>query len=160
MSYVFICCVSRPRRRLPEEPLEGHLGRRLQASRGALSGWSLTHGVNTHGAVAKVMFFLQIVEEGSPWHFSEDKSRLTGVPKKSYVKRHNICSDPISADPICPSPRRASSRRRRARRGRGAAAVRSVRGTGANRRKDTWARTNKKGRGNRLKKRSKQAKGI
>ena len=33
-----------------------------------------------------------------PWHFWENKSRLTGVPKRPSVKKHEICSDPITAN--------------------------------------------------------------
>ena len=63
-----------------------------------------TNGVNTIGVAAKAMFCLkQIGEKGTPWHFWEDNSRLTGVPKMS-VKKHETCSDPISADPVCPFP--------------------------------------------------------
>ena len=39
-----------------------------------------------------------------PWHFWEDKSRSTGVPKKSLGQKTAIRGDPISADPICPFP--------------------------------------------------------
>ena len=56
------------------------------------------------------MIFDRLGEKGTPWHFWEDKSRLTGVPKKS-VKKHEICYDPISADPIRPLPRHARSLR-------------------------------------------------
>ena len=62
--------------------------------------WLRTNGVDTNGAAAKVMNFDRL-EEGTPWHFWEDKSRLTGVPKKSLSKKLYIFSDPISADPIC-----------------------------------------------------------
>ena len=49
--------------------------------------------------------FRQIGEKGTPWHFWEDHSRLTGVPKKSLCQqKHESCSDPISADPFCPFP--------------------------------------------------------
>ena len=45
-------------------------------------------------------------EKGTPWHFWEDKSRLTGVPKQSLCQqKHDMCSDLISADPICPFPK-------------------------------------------------------
>ena len=43
--------------------------------------------------------------KGTPWHFWEDQSRLTGIPTQSpSVEKHRICSDPISADPIRPFP--------------------------------------------------------
>ena len=49
--------------------------------------------------------FWQIVEKGTPWHFWEDQSRLTGVPEKSLCQKAlKIWSDPFSADPICPFP--------------------------------------------------------
>ena len=32
------------------------------------------------------------------------KTKLTGVPKSISVKKHKICSEPISVDPICPFP--------------------------------------------------------
>ena len=48
-------------------------------------------------------------QKGTPWHFWEDLSRLTGVPQKDPIKKHEIRSNPISADPICPFP--SSSRR-------------------------------------------------
>ena len=47
--------------------------------------------------------FWQIGEKGAPWHFWEYTNRLMGVPQKS-VKKHKICSDPISADDICHFP--------------------------------------------------------
>ena len=39
-------------------------------------------------------------KKDSPWHLGGDKSRTTGVPKKSLCKKHETCTDPISADPI------------------------------------------------------------
>ena len=67
--------------------------------------WLRTNGVNTNGTAAKVMNFDRLGKKGTPWHFWEDKSRLTGVPKKSLCQNlHEICSDPIRADPICPFP--------------------------------------------------------
>ena len=56
------------------------------------------------GPLRKVMRFDRLGKKGSPWHFWEYKSRLTGVPKKSLCRKHGIRSDPISADPICPFP--------------------------------------------------------
>ena len=35
----------------------------------------------------KVMSFDRFGEEGTPWHFWEDKSKLTGVPKKSLCQK-------------------------------------------------------------------------
>ena len=72
-----------------------HLGAAVQEELRHL--WLRTNGVNTNGA-AKVMDFDRLC------HFWEDKSRLTGVPKRSLCQKHEICSDPISADPICPFP--------------------------------------------------------
>ena len=46
-------------------------------------------------------------KKGTPWHFWEDTSRLTGVPKRYLCQKHGISSDPISADPMCPFPSRA-----------------------------------------------------
>ena len=61
------------------------------------------NGVNTtNGAAAKVMNVDRLGQKGTPWHFWEDKSRFTGVPKKSLCqKTHTNYSDPIRADPIC-----------------------------------------------------------
>ena len=91
--------------------------------------WLRTNGVNTNGVAAKVIYiyiyicmcvyiyiypyiyiyiyihiFDRLEEKGTPGHFWEYKSRLTGVPKKSLSKKYEICSGPISADPICPFP--------------------------------------------------------
>ena len=53
------------------------------------------------GAAAKVRNFDRLGEKGTPWHFGEDKRRLTGVPPKIPLsKKHETCSDPISADPM------------------------------------------------------------
>ena len=79
----------------------------------AAEPWLRTNGVGTNGAAAKVMNSDRLGEKGTPWHFWEDKSRLTGAPKKSFSQKTQKCSDPISADPICPFPR--ASRRRRGR---------------------------------------------
>ena len=55
--------------------------------------------------------FRQIVKKGTPWHFWEDKSRLTEVPQKVPLStKTKICSDPISADPIRPFPNVISNR--------------------------------------------------
>ena len=47
-----------------------------------------TDGVRTNGAAAKVMNFERWGKRGTPWHFWEDKSSLTGVPKKSLFQKH------------------------------------------------------------------------
>ena len=77
----------------------------------AVAIWLRTNGVDTNGATAKVINFDRLGKKVRPGTFGEDKSRLTGVPKRSvYQKKHDICSDPISADPIrplselCPAP--------------------------------------------------------
>ena len=66
------------------------------ACTGGQTVWLRTNGVNTHGAAAKVTNV-----ERLGWHFREDESRLTGVPKKFLRQEHEIRSDPIRADPIC-----------------------------------------------------------
>ena len=43
--------------------------------------------------------------KGAPWYFWENKSRLTGVPKKFLCQKNtNFAVTPISADPIRPFP--------------------------------------------------------
>ena len=77
-------------------------GRKSQAGKTAGCG---QNGVKTNGAAAKVIIVDRLWKKVlTPWHFWEDKSRLTGVPKKSLCHKHTNCSDPISADPIRPSP--------------------------------------------------------
>ena len=49
-------------------------------------GWLRTNGVHTNGAAAEGNEFRRIGEKGTPWRFSEDKSRLTRVPKKSLCQ--------------------------------------------------------------------------
>ena len=50
--------------------------------------WSRTDGVSTHGAAAKVMIFDRLGKKGTPpWHFWDDKSMLTGAPKKSLCQK-------------------------------------------------------------------------
>ena len=49
--------------------------------------WLRTNGVDTDGAAAKVMKFDRLGGKGTLWHFGEDKSRLTGVPKKSLCQK-------------------------------------------------------------------------
>ena len=62
-------------------------------------------GSTLMGPLQKNMYFGQIGEKGTPWHFGKYKSRLTGVPQKGPSgKKPEICSDPIRADPIRPSP--------------------------------------------------------
>ena len=45
-----------------------------------------TWGFNTNGAAAKVASLGRLGEKGTPWHFWEDKMKLTGVPKRSLCK--------------------------------------------------------------------------
>ena len=89
---------------------------RLDPSRFWLSRrniWLWTKWVNTNGAAAKVVFFWQIWEIGTPWHFWEDKSRLTGVPKSPSVKKHKKkCSGPTSAELSRPFPKAHRLRQR------------------------------------------------
>ena len=69
------------------------------------ASWLRTNGVNTNGAAAKVMNDLwQIEGKVTPWHFWEDKSRLTEVHKKFLCQKKWNLQWPISADPICPFP--------------------------------------------------------
>ena len=52
-----------------------------------------TNGVNTNGAAAKVTNFDslgKICHTSTPWHFWEDKSRLTGVPKKYVCQKKHL----------------------------------------------------------------------
>ena len=49
--------------------------------------WLRTNGVSANGAHCKSDEFWQMREKGTPWHFWEDKRRLTGVPKKSVKKQ-------------------------------------------------------------------------
>ena len=64
-----------------------------------------THGVNTNGAAAKALFFEQIGEQGTPWHFLEDNGKLNGSTQKGPSDETNIIpGNPISAEPISPFP--------------------------------------------------------
>ena len=55
---------------------------------GLIDLWLRTTGVNTNGAAAKVMNFDRLWKKViMPWHFWEDKSRLTGVPKRSLCQK-------------------------------------------------------------------------
>ena len=63
-----------------------------------------TNGVNNNGAAAKVMFFDRVGEKVRPDTFGKTKVGYWEYPKSPSVKKHEICSDPISADPICPFP--------------------------------------------------------
>ena len=52
------------------------------------------NGVNTNGTAAKVMNFDRLGTRCAPWHFWEDKSRLTGEPKKSLSKNMKFAVTP------------------------------------------------------------------
>ena len=72
--------------------------------------WLRTDGVNTNRDAAKVVDFDGLGTKGTPWHFLEDKSRLTGVPKKSLCQKHESCSvTPSALTPVAPSPTNATS---------------------------------------------------
>ena len=67
--------------------------------------WFRTNGVSTNGAAAEVMNVDRLGKKVRPGTFGNIKIiRSTGVPKNPSVKKHEICSGPISADPICPFP--------------------------------------------------------
>ena len=61
-------------------------------SRKTLSRWT-----GRNGADAKVMNFDRFGEKGTPWHFWEGKSRLTGVPQEVPLsnKTINIAVTPL-----------------------------------------------------------------
>ena len=83
----------------------GAPGRRA-APRGGPSGpWLRTSGVNTNGAAAKVMDFDRLGKKVCPGTFGKIQVGQRECPKSPSVKKHEICSDPISADPMCPFPR-------------------------------------------------------
>ena len=46
-------------------------------------------------------------EKGTPWHFSEDKSKLTGVSEKSLSKNMRFAVTPLVLTPFRPFPRSA-----------------------------------------------------
>ena len=56
------------------------------------ASWLRTKEVNTNGAAAKVMFLdrlgKKVRKKGTPWHFWEDTSRLTGVPNRSLCQKN------------------------------------------------------------------------
>ena len=43
--------------------------------------------IDTNGAAANVKSFDSLGKKGTPWHFWEDKSRLTGSSKKSLCQK-------------------------------------------------------------------------
>ena len=47
-----------------------------------------TSGVSTNGAAAEVRNFDGLGEKGTPWHFWEETSRLTGVPQKVPLSKN------------------------------------------------------------------------
>ena len=67
--------------------------------------WLRTNGVSANGAAAEVMNSDRLGEKGTPWHFWEAESRLTGIPSRSLCQKTvSKCSDPLSVDPLCPFP--------------------------------------------------------
>ena len=60
--------------------------------------------VNTNGAAVKVMYFDRLGKKVPPGTFGKTKVGYRVCPKSPSVKKHYICSDPISADPMCPFP--------------------------------------------------------
>ena len=73
-------------------PREGHLGLRSPERLPKLQATPRLRDkrISTSGVTPKVMFCLQLGEKGTPWHFWEYKSRLTGVPKKSLSKNMKL----------------------------------------------------------------------
>ena len=61
----------------------------LEGSGSCISFWSRTNRVDTNEAAAKVMKFDRL-KKGTPWHFWDDKSRLTGAPKKFLCQKRNM----------------------------------------------------------------------
>ena len=68
--------------------------------------------LRTNGVAAKVMNFDSLGQKVRPGTFGKKKVGKREYSKSPFVKRHEICSDPIGADPICPFPndRHGSSR--------------------------------------------------
>ena len=52
--------------------------------------------------VAKVMNFDSLWEKGTHWHFWEDRSRFTGVPKSPAVKSMKFAATPLVLTPSVP----------------------------------------------------------
>ena len=64
--------------------------------------WLRTNGVNTAGAAANVTNLDRLGKKGTPWHFWEDTSRLTGVQSPS-VKQHDVFAvTPLVLTPFVP----------------------------------------------------------
>ena len=40
----------------------------------------------------QVINSVRLGEKGTPWHFWQDRSRLTGIPQKYLCQKHKICS--------------------------------------------------------------------
>ena len=59
------------------------------------------HLVNANGADAKVMNFDRLGKKGTPWHFWQYKSRLTGVTKRSLPLSKNM---KFAVTPLVPTP--------------------------------------------------------
>ena len=61
------------------------------------------NGVSTNeSGRCKSNVFWQIGEKGTPWHFWEDESRLTGVPNKSLSKNRKFAVTPLVLTPLVP----------------------------------------------------------
>ena len=78
--------------------------RTLRTPQTSHASWLRTNGVNTNGAAAKVMKFDRLGKKVRPGTFGKTKVGQREYPKSPSVKKHTICSDPISADPIGPFP--------------------------------------------------------
>ena len=66
--------------------------------------WLRTNGVSTNGAAAEAMNFDGLGKKVRPGTFGKIKAGEREHAKGPSLKKHVICSDPISADPICPFP--------------------------------------------------------
>ena len=66
--------------------------------------WLRTNGVNTMGPLQKLTNFDGLGKKVRPGTFGQMKVGERENPKSPAVKKHEICSDPISADLICPFP--------------------------------------------------------
>ena len=64
--------------------------------------WLRRNGVNTHGAAANINMCDRLGKKVRPGTFGKIQVGQWEYPKSPSLKKHEICSDPISADPICP----------------------------------------------------------
>ena len=73
--------------------------------------WLQTNGVNTHGAAAKVMIVDGLGKTNTPLHFWEDKSKLTGMPKRSLCQKNMFVTViPLVLTPFVPFRTRSSGK--------------------------------------------------